>query len=55
MDFASVLNKSEPHQRTIIHLDMDYFYAQVEEIRDPTLRSRPLAVQQKTLWLPATI
>ncbi|XP_034485449.1 DNA polymerase iota [Drosophila innubila] len=49
MDFASVLNKSEPHQRTIIHLDMDYFYAQVEEIRDPTLRSRPLAVQQKNI------
>ncbi|KAH8312398.1 hypothetical protein KR044_010533 [Drosophila immigrans] len=47
MDFASVLNKSEPHQRTIIHLDMDYFYAQVEEIRDPTLRHRPLAVVQK--------
>ncbi|ALC45628.1 DNApol-iota [Drosophila busckii] len=45
MDFASVLNK--PHQRTIIHLDMDCFYAQVEEIRDPTLRTRPLAVQQK--------
>lgn len=47
MDFASVLHKSEPHLRTIIHLDMDYFYAQVEEIRDPTLRNRPLAVQQK--------
>ncbi|KAH8417752.1 hypothetical protein KR222_005330 [Zaprionus bogoriensis] len=47
MDFASVLHKSEPHQRTIIHLDMDYFYAQVEELRDPTLRNRPLAVQQK--------
>lgn len=47
MDFASVLHKSEPHLRTIIHLDMDYFYAQVEELRDPTLRTRPLAVQQK--------
>ncbi|XP_060645634.1 DNA polymerase iota isoform X2 [Drosophila nasuta] len=49
MDFASVLNKSEPHQRTIIHLDMDYFYAQVEEIRDPSLRNRPLAVLQKNI------
>ncbi|XP_023179744.1 DNA polymerase iota [Drosophila hydei] len=47
MDFASVLNKSEPHQRTIIHLDMDYFYAQVEELREPALRTQPLAVQQK--------
>lgn len=26
---------------------MDCFYAQVEEVRDPTLRSRPLGVQQK--------
>ncbi|XP_030369717.1 DNA polymerase iota [Scaptodrosophila lebanonensis] len=49
MDFASVLNKSEPHQRTIIHLDMDCFYAQVEEIRDPTLRTRPLGIQQKNI------
>ncbi|XP_005186292.1 DNA polymerase iota [Musca domestica] len=49
MDFASVLQKNEPHQRTIIHIDMDYFYAQVEEIRDPTLKSRPLGVQQKNI------
>ncbi|EDW14476.1 DNA polymerase iota isoform X2 [Drosophila mojavensis] len=49
MDFASVLNKSEPHQRTIIHLDMDYFYAQVEELRNPSLRTQPLAVQQKNI------
>lgn len=49
MDFASVLHKNEPHQRTIIHLDMDYFYAQVEEIRDPTLRARALGVQQKNI------
>ncbi|XP_061389235.1 DNA polymerase iota [Musca vetustissima] len=49
MDFASVLQKNEPHQRTIIHIDMDYFYAQVEEIRDPSLKSRPLGVQQKNI------
>ncbi|XP_017058458.1 DNA polymerase iota [Drosophila ficusphila] len=49
MDFASVLGKSEAHQRTIIHLDMDYFYAQVEEIRDPTLRSKALGIQQKNI------
>ncbi|XP_004536870.1 DNA polymerase iota [Ceratitis capitata] len=47
MDFSNVLNRSEPHQRTIIHLDMDCFYAQVEEIRDPSLRIRPLGIQQK--------
>ncbi|XP_052854899.1 DNA polymerase iota [Drosophila gunungcola] len=49
MDFASVLAKSEAHQRTIIHLDMDYFYAQVEEIRDPTLRTKALGIQQKNI------
>ncbi|XP_050328109.1 uncharacterized protein LOC126758088 [Bactrocera neohumeralis] len=47
MDFSNVINRNEPHQRTIIHIDMDCFYAQVEEIRDPTLRSRPLGIQQK--------
>lgn len=49
MEFSNVINRSEPHQRTIIHIDMDCFYAQVEEIRDPTLRSRPLGIQQKNL------
>lgn len=49
MDFASVLGKSEAHQRTVIHLDMDYFYAQVEEIRDPTLRTKALGIQQKNI------
>ncbi|XP_013118631.2 DNA polymerase iota isoform X1 [Stomoxys calcitrans] len=49
MDFSSVLQKNEPHQRTIIHLDMDYFYAQVEEIKEPSLQVRPLGVQQKNI------
>ncbi|EDW24654.1 GL24261 [Drosophila persimilis] len=49
MDFTSVLAKSEAHQRTIVHLDMDYFYAQVEEIRDPTLRTKALGIQQKNI------
>lgn len=49
MDFASALQKNEPHQRTIIHLDMDYFYAQVEEIKDPSLKSSPVGVQQKNI------
>ncbi|XP_036324254.1 DNA polymerase iota isoform X1 [Rhagoletis pomonella] len=48
MDFSNALCRNEPHQRTIIHLDMDCFYAQVEEIRDPTLRTRPLGIQQKS-------
>ncbi|BFF91537.1 DNA polymerase iota [Drosophila madeirensis] len=49
MDFTSVLAKSEAHQRTIVHLDMDYYYAQVEEIRNPTLRTKALGIQQKSI------
>lgn len=40
-------NGNSSHNRTIIHLDMDCFYAQVEEVRDPSLREFPLGVQQK--------
>ena len=35
--------------RVILHFDFDAFYAQVEELRRPELRSRPLAVTQKFL------
>ena len=30
--------------RVVGHLDLDYFYAQVEEIEDPSLKSLPLIV-----------
>ncbi len=30
------------HDRTIIHIDIDCFYAQVEMIRNPELRNKPL-------------
>jgi DNA polymerase IV (DinB-like DNA polymerase) len=30
--------------RVIGHLDLDYFYAQVEEVEDPTLKGRPVIV-----------
>lgn len=30
-----------------LHLDVDAFYAQVEEIRNPSLRDRPVAITQK--------
>ena len=35
------------HQRTIIQVDIDCFYAQVEMVRDPSLRDVPLGVQQR--------
>jgi len=35
------------HGRTIIHVDIDCFYAQVEMIRHPELRHVPLGIQQK--------
>ncbi|KAJ3052144.1 hypothetical protein HK097_006841 [Rhizophlyctis rosea] len=35
------------HPRTIIQLDVDYFYAQAEEVLDPTLKTLPVAIQQK--------
>lgn len=37
------------HANVIIHIDIDCFYAQVEEIRDPTLRDKPVGIQQKNI------
>ena len=37
------------HQRIIVHFDADCFYAQCEELRDPSLALRPLAITQKFL------
>lgn len=37
------------HARCIIHIDIDCFYAQVEMILNPELRSVPLGIQQKNL------
>jgi len=31
---------------TYVHFDVDYFFAQVEEVRDPSLREAPLGVRQ---------
>ncbi|XP_051981789.1 DNA polymerase iota isoform X1 [Xyrauchen texanus] len=33
--------------RVILHFDQDCFYAQVEMIRNPALRNKPLGIQQK--------
>ena len=32
------------HSRTIVHIDLDCFYAQVEMIRNPQLRTKPLGI-----------
>ena len=32
--------------RTILHIDLDYFYAQIEETKDPTLKDIPVVVCQ---------
>jgi DNA polymerase IV (archaeal DinB-like DNA polymerase) len=32
------------NMRVVMHIDFDYFYAQCEELRDPSLRGRPLVV-----------
>lgn len=42
MDF-----KNDDHSRTIIHIDIDCFYAQVEMIKNPALKDIPMGIQQK--------
>ena len=32
------------HERVVFHIDFDYFFVQCEEIRNPTLRSKPVCV-----------
>ena len=43
------LTHSEPPLRKIVHVDMDAFYASVEQRDDPTLRGRPVVVAWKGL------
>jgi len=52
MDEVDDLNESvynEIHERTIIHIDIDCFYAQVEMLDNPELREKPFGVQQKNI------
>lgn len=37
------------HSRTIVHIDIDCFYAQVEMLRNSELRDKPLGIQQKNI------
>lgn len=43
----------EDHPKVIIHIDIDYFYAQVEEIHDPSLKTKPLGIQQNRCLVTA--
>lgn len=37
------------HPRTIIHIDIDCFYAQVELLKQPNLASKPVGIKQKNI------
>lgn len=41
--------EEDDHSRTILHFDLDCFYAQVETILDPSLVDKPVGVQQKNI------
>ncbi|XP_070543348.1 DNA polymerase iota-like isoform X2 [Ptychodera flava] len=44
-----ILVTKSDHRRTIVHIDVDCFYAQVEMLRNPSLKDKPLGIQQKYL------
>lgn len=47
---CSTYNENDnEHTRSIIHIDVDCFYAQVEMLRNPELRNVPLGIQQKNI------
>ncbi|XP_012941207.1 DNA polymerase iota [Aplysia californica] len=49
MPLQDVPTPKKEHNRVVIHFDIDCFYAQVEMIRNPELRSKPLGIQQKNI------
>lgn len=41
--------------RIVVHIDADCFYAQVEELLDPSISGKPVAVRQKQLIVTANL
>jgi DNA polymerase iota len=39
-------SRNDPHRAVVLHLDIDYFYAQVEEVMNPELKEKPFGIQQ---------
>ncbi|KAL7631019.1 UNVERIFIED_CONTAM: hypothetical protein RMT77_018693 [Armadillidium vulgare] len=39
------------HPNVILHFDIDCFYAQVEMVRNPTLKDKPLGIKQKSFMV----
>lgn len=42
-------HEAEDHSRTIVHIDIDCFYAQVEMIKEPRFYQMPLGIKQKNI------
>lgn len=49
MDIADSDEEIARHPRSIVHLDVDCFYAQIEMLRHPEFEGKPLGVRQKNL------
>jgi DNA polymerase iota len=38
---------TNPHPAVVIHVDFDYYYAQVEEVMNPELKGKPIGIKQR--------
>jgi DNA polymerase iota len=43
------LSEDDDHSRTILHFDIDCFYAQAETLLDPSLSDKAVGIQQKNI------